>query len=86
MKPRSVHRVLDKVSTAATQQFAAENPLKKKLEGWLSLVESTRLEIERRVKPTVGSNPTPSAISSIAAQADTPGPLALGRDFLRYLK
>lgn len=30
-------------------------------EGWLSPVEGTRLEIERRVKPTVGSNPTPSA-------------------------
>lgn len=82
------NRVLDEVSTAATQQFAAENPLKKKLEGWLSLVESTRLEIERRVKPTVGSNPTPSAISTIAGQADTPRPLALerGRHFLRYLK
>ena len=33
-----------------------------KMEGWLSPVEGTRLEIERRVKPTVGSNPTPSAI------------------------
>ena len=30
-------------------------------EGWLSPVEGTRLEIERGVKLTVGSNPTPSA-------------------------
>ena len=29
-------------------------------EGWLSPVEGTRLEIERGVKLTVGSNPTPS--------------------------
>src|ERR1700716_3145528 len=34
-------------------------------EGWLSPVEGTRLEIERGVKPTVGSNPTPSAASSL---------------------
>ena len=34
-------------------------------EGWLSPVEGTRLEIERGVIPTVGSNPTPSAICSI---------------------
>jgi hypothetical protein len=32
------------------------------LEGWLSPVEGTRLEIERGVKLTVGSNPTPSAM------------------------
>ena len=31
-------------------------------EGWLSPVEGTRLEIERGVKLTVGSNPTPSAV------------------------
>ena len=31
-------------------------------EGWLSPVEGTRLEIERAVKGTVGSNPTPSAL------------------------
>src|SRR3954451_2517192 len=35
------------------------------MEGWLSPVEGTRLEIERGVKPTVGSNPTPSALTSI---------------------
>ncbi len=40
-------------------------PLRKSfdMEGWLSPVEGTRLEIERRIKPTVGSNPTPSAKS-----------------------
>lgn len=32
-------------------------------EGWLSPVEGTRLEIERTVKSSVGSNPTPSAVS-----------------------
>src|SRR5690606_31099976 len=36
-------------------------------EGWLSPVEGTRLEIERTVKGTVGSNPTPSAISCCKA-------------------
>ncbi len=32
------------------------------MEGWLSPVEGTRLEIERTVKRSVGSNPTPSAL------------------------
>ena len=37
-------------------------------EGWLSPVEGTRLEIERGVKLTVGSNPTPSADSQPPAR------------------
>jgi hypothetical protein len=32
-------------------------------EGWLSPVEGTRLEIERGSDVTVGSNPTPSALT-----------------------
>ena len=39
-----------------------------RMEGWLSLVEGTRLEIERTVKGSVGSNPTPSAILSYPPQ------------------
>ena len=46
----------------SVRSFAQRFP-DKSMEGWLSPVEGTRLEIERRVKPTVGSNPTPSANS-----------------------
>ena len=42
------------------------------------MVKGTRLEIESRVKPTVGSNPTPSAISrgSSSHSRSTPAPAA----------
>lgn len=67
--PRSLHRPSD----------GGEH-----LEEWLSPVEGTRLEIERGVKPTVGSNPTSSAsfllyvlgketFTQVAAAAPWPG-------------
>ncbi len=67
----SVQLIREESSTTATRHFAAEERLKKKLEGWLSPVEGTRLEIERRVKPTVGSNPTPSTILEAGQQGIT---------------
>jgi hypothetical protein len=54
------------------------------LEGWLSLVEGTRLEIERGVKPTVGSNPTPSAILCDGRDAPLGRPLRASTPSPKY--